>query len=174
MDPERGKTRTAAGGRERLDGTLLGERRAARAGRGSWEAAALEAGHRALESAARRLGSSTGRAGDGRARGAQTRGVRWARGHGRGGSRTGEPGARRWAVRRDELSREMNAARELRELGQAVRKEEGQRLGEMLGREELGRELRAGDAAAWALGDWTPENRAEGRRWAAQELRRDL
>jgi hypothetical protein len=62
MDPERGKTRTAAGGRERLDGTLLGERRAARAGRGSWEAAALEAGHRALESAARRPGSSTGRA----------------------------------------------------------------------------------------------------------------
>jgi hypothetical protein len=104
----RGELKTGSGGHGELEGN--GEER------GSWEAAVLEAGHRALESAARRLGSSTGRAGDGRARGAQTRGVRWARGHGRGGSQTGEPGARRWggpsrhwAVRRGELSREMGA-----------------------------------------------------------------
>jgi hypothetical protein len=67
MDLERGKTMVATGGRERLDGTLLGERRAACAGRGSWEAATLEVGHRALEFAARRLGSSAGRAAGSRA-----------------------------------------------------------------------------------------------------------
>jgi hypothetical protein len=118
----------------------LGELRATRR---NWEATALEVLHdaqtpenstatRAQENPRRggqgaRPSEQQGarRAGDGRARETRTKGVRWTRGHGRGGSWTGEPGARRWAVRRGELSREMNAARELRELGQAVRKEEG-------------------------------------------------
>jgi hypothetical protein len=88
--------------------------------------------------------------------------------------------SRRWAVRRGELSMEMNAARELRELGQAVRKEEGQRPGELLGREELGRELRAMELGAVGhasrgrradeVGEKTGRQRGEPRSWGRARM----
>ncbi|NP_001170140.1 hypothetical protein Zm00014a_034915 [Zea mays] len=98
--------------------------------------------------------------------------VRWVSDWSRARLRNGQRPS--WGTAAPERTRrEMNAARELRELGQAVRKEEGQRPGELLGKEELGREMRAMELGAvgrasrgrsWRVFD----GKSGGRRWASE------
>jgi hypothetical protein len=80
----------------------------------------------------------------------------------------------RWKSRRARWERPGRREAQLRKQPWEEAARGGEEAGCGTGRQ--GRAVREAEEydAPWELGDWTPENRAEGRRWAAEELRRDL